>query len=105
MAFKKGGDGRCGEYGKNLIPNSERTPNQKTELGTESRHCIRGGTKKEKDHERCCEDLMDMKVTGNNKENLQKMGFAEEYQNYQSAVVVVLCRKQLLMPTRLPSVY
>ena len=26
---------------------------------------------------------MDMKVTGNNKENLQKMGFAEEDQNYQ----------------------
>lgn len=39
---------------------------------------------------------MDMKVTGNNKENLQKMGFAEEDQNYQSAVVARLMQKAVV---------
>lgn len=81
---------------QNLIPNSERTPNQRREQAQKAGIASGEARRKKKTMRDAARMLMDMKVTGNNKENLQKMGFAEEDQNYQSAVVARLMQKAVV---------
>ena len=62
---------------QNLIPNSERTPNQRREQAQKAGIASGEARRKKKTMRDAARMLMDMKVTGNNKENLQKMGFAD----------------------------
>lgn len=84
----------------NLMPieeiNSRLTPEERVEKARKAGLASAEARKKKKTMRETAKMLMEMEVSENNKENLRKMGFKEEDQTYQTAVVARLVQKAVV---------
>lgn len=84
----------------NLMPieevNARLTPEERVEKARKAGLASAEARKKKKTMRETAKMLMEMEVSENNKENLRKMGFKEEDQTYQTAVVARLVQKAVV---------
>lgn len=85
---------------QNLMPieevNARLTPEERSEKARKAGLASAEARRRKKSMRETAKMLMDMEVSDNNKENLRKMGFKDEDQTYQTAVVARLVQKAVV---------
>ena len=85
---------------QNLMPieevNARLTPEERSEKARKAGLASAEARRRKKSMRETAKILMDMEVSDNNKENLRKMGFKDEDQTYQTAVVARLVQKAVV---------